>query len=122
MVSISCIPRIVYFETLTTEDYIFEGNIVNMRRGGEDELLAISPPPEFQDNPALPPPVLFQDLSPSPNADPRKSSLILSQAVQKCIKEFADKVSYNILNEAMIIATLIPSSGINDGIHIAATL
>jgi len=54
------------------------------RGGGEDEevIVAISPPPQFQDTPTQPPPV-FAD----------------------CLTDFASRISFDILNEAMVIAT-----------------
>lgn len=79
------------------------------RVGGEDDdlLLAISPPPEFQDLPA-PPPTVFRDLSPSPSA-------LLGVGGNKSrthhphyyhhLSEFAARISFDILNEAMVIAT-----------------
>jgi len=75
-----------------------------MQRGGgvEEELLAISPPPEFQDSPAPPPPV-FRDLSPFPRGKDGTAPT-LNRNTQP-LRDFADRISFDILNEAMVIAT-----------------
>jgi hypothetical protein len=68
-----------------------------MHRGGgvEEELLAISPPPEFQDITA-PPPAVFRDLSPCSSREGSKG--------HQQVWDFASRISFNILNEAMVIA------------------
>lgn len=77
---------------------VFDNFVVMHRRGLEDDdlLVAISPPPEFQDLPA-PPPTVFRDTSPSPCTK--------SQAHHQRLCDFAARISFNIVNEAMVIAT-----------------
>ena len=104
----------------------------------EDDLIAISPPPEFQDIPspstsssslvvALPPPLDFRDLTPiSPGcgeaalltfgSNPHTILPIQSYHhgrtfVRKVVWDFADRVSLNIVHEAVIIATILPEAG-----------
>jgi len=106
-----------------------------MRRA-EDDLLAISPPPEFQDTPtppststlvvALPPPLDFRDLTPnSPGFDtavlsfgsnphtilPIQSHHHGRTFVRRVVWDFADRISVGIVNEAMVIATILPEAG-----------
>lgn len=77
------------------------------RGGGVEELLAISPPPEFQDLPAPPPPV-FRDLSPFPRGIAAASTTAAAgnrKSESQPLWDFADRISFDILNEAMVIAT-----------------